>query len=176
MFERVKSADPDSGEYDDLIKTIKDLPVVQTAWADFLKFLQKLQAESVFVELSGSMELSLHAEVPRWHFHLTVSNIHGQQRADRQQHGTMVLLKETLETFAPKPTVRICYAKGRSVENAVHRLHCYSQWNKVGGLYTLDNFPRGRDFVCKASWTMSVAGLWSAFRGRLGEGQDWVQF
>ena len=150
----MKSADPDSGEYDDIIKKIKDLPVVQTAWADFLKFLQKLQAESVFVELSGSMELSLHAEVPRWHFHLTVSNIRAQ-RTDRQ-NGQIVLLKETLDTFAPQPTVRISYARGRSAENAVHRLHCYSQWHKVGGLYTLDNFPRGRDFVCKASWTMAA--------------------
>ena len=34
LFKRVKSADPDSGEYDDLIKEIKDLPVVHTAWAD----------------------------------------------------------------------------------------------------------------------------------------------
>ena len=38
----------------------------------------------------------------------------------------------------------------------VLQLHCYSQWSKVGGLYTLDNFPRTRDFVCTANWTMAA--------------------
>ena len=154
LFEELKAVDPESADYEELIKKMKALPVVNKGWADFLRFLRKLQAESVFVELSACMELSLHAEEPRWHFHLTVSNIRAV-RSDRA-NGQIVLDKELLDTFAAEPTVRVSTARGRSAEPAVHRLHCYSQWDKVGSLFTLNNFPRGRDFVCKATWTLSA--------------------
>ena len=130
----------------------RPLPVVRQAWRDFLQYARKLQTEAGASEISAGMELSLNSDVPRWHFHLTLSNIRAA-RSDRDS-ASICFKKATLEEFAPKPVPRICTARGRSAEPAVHRLHCYSQWRKVGSVHRLDNFPRGFEFVCKASWTL----------------------
>ena len=100
------------------------------------------------------MELSLKAETPRWHFHLTLSNIR-EARTDRLE-ASIQFEKPWLEAFAAKPVLRVSTARGRSAEAAVHRMHCYPQWNKIGSVRRFDNFPRGFEFLCKSSWTLAA--------------------
>ena len=64
--------------------------------------------------------------------------------------------KDHLEELAPYPVVHVCSARGRAAETAISRLHCYPQWPKIGQLFTRTNNPRSTEFVCKASWTLSM--------------------
>ena len=154
LWSRLKHCDPETPGYDKLIEDVQALDVVQRAWEEFTTFAKKLQKWSCAHEVSGSMELSLKAETARWHFHLTLSNIR-EARTDRCE-AAIQFEKPWLEAFAPSPVLRVCTARGRSAETAVHRLHCYPQWNKIGSVRRFDNFPRGYEFVCKSSWTLAA--------------------
>ena len=76
-------------------------------------------------------------------------------RSDRE-HGFIELRKALLEIFAERPVLRVCTARGKSAESAVQRLHAYNQWCKVGSLFRENNYPRGSEWVCKASWTLQA--------------------
>ena len=154
LYSQVQAVDPEDVAYDALLEQVKSLSVVHDSWTDFQMFLRKLKEVSLWGEESNCMELSLHAEEPRWHFHVVVSNVR-QQRSDRQQ-GAVVVPKEGLQRLAPHPDVKVCYARGRSAEAACQRLHSYCQWPKRGSVFTKTNYPRGVEFVCRASWTLAA--------------------
>ena len=154
LYSQVQAVDPEDVAYDELLAKVKSLPAVHDGWTDFQLFLRKLKDASLWGEQSECMELSLCAEEPRWHFHVVVSNVR-LQRSDRQQ-GAVVVPKEGLQGLAPHPDVKVSYARGRSAEAACQRLHCYCQWPKCGSIFTRTNFPRGKEFVCRASWTLAA--------------------
>ena len=154
LWEHLKTTDPESAEYDALLSEIQALEVVAEAWPPFLDFARKFKREAQAGELSCCMELSLHADKPRWHFHLVVSNLR-VARTNRAE-GVVVLYKSLLNEFAPSPVLRCTLARGKNAESAGHRMHCYGQWCKIGSLYRYDDFPRGYEFVCKAGWTLAA--------------------
>lgn len=154
LYSEVQAVDPEDVAYDELLAKVKNLPVVRESWTGFQQFLRRLKLDSLWGEESECMELSLHAEEPRWHFHLVVSNAR-RQRSDRLQ-SAVVVPKEGLQELAPNPDVKVCYARGRSAEAACQRLHCYCQWPKRGSVYTKTNYLRGVEFVCRASWTLAA--------------------
>ena len=108
LLRRVQQANPEGLEYEDLMDDIRALPVVRRSWAELLFFVAKLKEVSWYVEESSCMELSLHGESPRWHFHLVMSNLKTQQT--NLKEGVVCLDKPELEKLAPHPCVHACKA------------------------------------------------------------------
>ena len=98
------------------------------------------------------MELSLNGQEPRWHYHAAISNL-GDMTTGRKDH-RVTIYRSLLPFREVAPDISFCFAKGRAAAQAAHRLHCYCQWHKIGSVIREDNFPRGEDWVCKASWTI----------------------
>ena len=155
LFREVQQKDPEDVAYDVLMEKVKNLPVVRTAWMNFRRFLENLRKDSIWKEESACMELSLHADEPRWHFHVTLTNIH-QHRAN-SGYSFVSVPKAALQEFALHPRVHVTHARGRASEAAVQRLHCYVQWPKIGSVQVETNYRRGAEFCCRASWTL---GIW----------------
>lgn len=155
VFREVQQVDPETLEYDELMDQMRALPAVRRSWEAFLAFLEDLKEKSWFVEQSSAMELCLHGGEPRWHFHLVLSNLKGMKKSGKDGAGVLVN-KDHLEELAPHPLVHLCSARGRAAEMAIARLHCYPQWPKIGQLFSLTTYPRVTEFVCKASWTLSM--------------------
>ena len=154
LMKKLREVDPEDMDHDALLDQVRSLEVVQRSWTDFQTFLRNLKEEALWTELSACMELSLGAEEPRWHFHVVFSNVRQMRSGDR--FAGVVLPKEGVQGFAPKPDIRLCCARGRSAEVAIQRLHCYCQWPKVGSVFTQTNYQRGWEFVCRANWTMAI--------------------
>ena len=152
LWTAVKAADPETTMYDDLMAEIQKLPCVSFAWGKFLEYVDWLVVQCRALEHSECMELSLHAEKGRWHFHGTFSCLNYLEHGRTERKLTMQ--KVDLSWFAEKPVVRVASGKGRGSEAALQRMHCYCQWPKVGSVFRRTNYSRGTGFVCKASWTL----------------------
>ena len=69
LFQAVRQVDPEDVAYDALLENVASISVVRKSWTEFSEFLQELKRDSLWKEESVCMELSLHADEPRWHFH-----------------------------------------------------------------------------------------------------------
>ena len=75
LFKVIQAVDPEDAAYDVPLEQVASLSVVHQSWWDFLVFLKELRKDSLLKEESACVELSLHAQEPRWHFHVASLNI-----------------------------------------------------------------------------------------------------
>ena len=153
LLRKLMAADVDSMQYEALMSQVCADKGVKEAWAHFQEFLKvKLPTAAEVTELSVCMEVCMHIEEPRYHFHAMISMVKPEVGRDASPV-TLQVWKLRYKDFLPyAQSVR---GRGRQVALSVDRGHCYCQLPKVGSLGQFTNYPRGKAFVCKADWILS---------------------
>ena len=154
LLKQVQASEPGSAKYEKLMEKVLQEPMFISEWAAFKDFLQQhLPRAGNITEISSCLELSMKAQVPRWHFHTMVSNKHPEVGQDSNLV-TLCMHKLRYEGF--RPFGSCARGRGSSAVRAVDRMHAYCQWPKVGSVWQETNYRRGIDFGCKANWIMEA--------------------
>ena len=146
----------DSVAYCELLERFKKLPSVAADWEAFVKFCESKAEPSSATELSMSMELSTHSDIPgRYHFHAVWSCLRGKPAAD-ERAARMNFGKMSAWRFQGRSPHVVVNSKqgGRNHQKLVNRGHGYLQIRKTGKLYDCTNWPKNHAWVCDSSWVL----------------------
>ena len=103
----------------------------------FVRYLKTNDQSSNWTERSAAMELSLNGEVPRWHLHLAITNLDGDQSADKALYGLVTVQRDHTKQSALAAVVRKHNrGRGRGTESSIQRMHAYCPLDKKGSLYS----------------------------------------
>ena len=146
----------DSEAYQELLDKFKALPSVAADWDAFVSFCEGRTESTNATELSMSMEMSTHSDIPgRYHAHAVWSTLRGKP-APEERHPRLYFGKMSTWRFQGKTPHVVVNTKqgGRSMHKQVNRGHAYLQIRKRGKLFSSTNWSKGSSYVCDAQWVL----------------------
>ena len=144
---------PAAASVDQLCVTLREHPLVEALWQEFVAFFERLQKH--FHLARWTIALELHCEVTA---KSGVPSVHFHAMFDSSQTVTLQAANLRFKLANPYISVDAPRARGRCTRRAFDQGHYYLQVPKIGAIQMATNYPACHAFPLTPEW---VTNLWA---------------